>query len=102
MKNNNINVTTWFDNSLVDKAYQYYLKGLNGVEIGKLLDISPRTIQRYIKDHKFKELAVPKTLQRRATELYQQGHSYREIAITLRKSRTTVYYYLKKMRDSAK
>jgi transposase len=44
----------------------------------------------------------PQTLQRRATELYQQGHSYRKIAITLSKSRTTVYYYLKKMRGSVK
>jgi transposase len=102
MKNDNTEVTIGFNNSLIDRAYQYYLKGLNGVEIGKLLDVSPRTIQRYVKDNKFKELAAPKALQRRAIELHQRGHSYREIAITLRKSRTTVYYYLKKMRDSVK
>jgi DNA-binding CsgD family transcriptional regulator len=102
MKNDNTDVTTRCNNSLIDRAYQYYLKGLNGVEIGKLLDISPRTIQRYVKDNKFKELAAPKTLQRRATELYQQGHSYREIARIIRKSRTTVYYYLKESRDAMK
>ncbi|WP_436487416.1 helix-turn-helix domain-containing protein [Chitinophaga sp. ARDCPP14] len=95
MGNVNAAPKTRFNNLLVERAYQYYLKGLNAVEIGTLLNISPRTIQRYARDNKFKELATPETLQNRAKELFRQGHSYREIASILRKSRTTVYYYLK-------
>jgi DNA-binding CsgD family transcriptional regulator len=95
MENVNAAPKTGFNNLLIERAYQYYLKGLNAAEIGKLLDISPRTIQRYARNNKFKELAMPETLQNHAKELFRQGHSYRQIASTLRKSRTTVYYYLK-------
>ncbi len=36
------------------KAFEYYCKGLNSKEIGKLLDCSYRTIQNYMSTEKWK------------------------------------------------
>ncbi|MBB1192603.1 hypothetical protein DNC80_02835 [Flavobacterium sp. SOK18b] len=36
------------------KAYEYYCKGLNSKEIGKLLDCSFRTIQNYMSAENWK------------------------------------------------
>lgn len=85
-----------FPSPLVAQAYQYYLKGLNAKETGKLLDISPRTVQRYAKAHGFKKRASPGTLQQRASQLQALGYSYNAIAGILCRSRTTIYNYLKR------
>lgn len=77
----------------------YYLKGLNYKEIGKLLDISPRTVQRYMKESDCKERLEPKTLQLRAVEMHASGWSYSEIAKKLKVSRTTVYLWNRKARQ---
>ncbi|WP_376765854.1 helix-turn-helix domain-containing protein [Chitinophaga polysaccharea] len=45
---------------------------------------------------------APRALQQKALELYQRGYSYREIGQVIRKSRTTVYYYLKQIRVTVK
>ncbi len=82
----------------VQRAYRDYLKGLTAIETAKLIDVSMRTVQRWTSEYGFKEKANPDTLQQRAARLYKQGFSYREIAATIQKSRTTVYYYLKKVR----
>lgn len=37
------------------KAYEYYCKGLNSKEIGKLLDCSFRTIQNYMSAENWKQ-----------------------------------------------
>lgn len=79
-----------------EKVTGYYLKGLNYKEIGKLLDISPRTVQRYIKDSNCRELDEPKTIQQKAFELSERGFSYSEIAKKLRVSKTTVYLWHRK------
>lgn len=84
------------------RAYRYYLKGLTAKETGKLVDVSPRTVQRWTREYRFKEKANPDTLQQRAARLFEEGFSYGEIATTLRKSKTTVYYYLKKVRAGIK
>ncbi|GGB01808.1 hypothetical protein GCM10011511_26270 [Puia dinghuensis] len=77
------------------RAYHYHLKGLTARETAKLLDVSTRTVQRWASEYRFKEKARPDTLQQRAAQLRKQGFSYQEIAATIRKSRTTVYNYLK-------
>ena len=79
-----------------EKVKNYYLKGLNYKEIGKLLDVSPRTVQRCIKENDIKELAEPKAMQQRAFELSGKGFSYSEIAKKLQVSKTTVYLWHKK------
>ncbi|WP_221198105.1 helix-turn-helix domain-containing protein [Chitinophaga barathri] len=84
-----------FPSPLIAKAYDYYLKGLTAKETAKLLDISPRTVQRYIKAYGFEERAVPATIRQRVIQLHAQGFSLREIADIIQKSRTTVYKYLK-------
>lgn len=82
--------------AIIDKVKGYYLKGLNYKEIGKLLDISPRTVQRYVKESGCRQLSEPKTLQQRAVELHSRGWSYSEIAKKLKISRTTAYTWNKK------
>jgi len=84
---------------ITEKVKGYYLKGLNYKEIGKLLEISPRTVQRYVKECDCKTLKEPQTLQQRATELHKQGWSYATIAKKLKISKTTVYLWRKKARE---
>ena len=38
-----------------EKAFQYYCIGLNSKEIGKLLDLSFRTVQNYMSKENWKE-----------------------------------------------
>lgn len=76
---------------------KYYSKGLNAKEVGKLLDISQRTVQRYLKANKVKENATPTTLQQKALDFKKQGLSYTQIAKKLMCSKTTIYNYIKKV-----
>lgn len=85
-----------------EKVTGYYLKGLNYKEIGKLLDISPRTVQRYVKENECKKLTEPKTLQQKAVEMHNQGFSYSDIAKKLRVSKTTVYLWHRKIKEQNK
>lgn len=82
------------------RVYHYHLRGLTARETAKLIDVSIRTVQRWASEYRFKEKAHPDTLQQRATQLHEQGFTYREIAATIRKSRTTVYNYLKETRKA--
>ncbi|MHA4810464.1 terminase gpP N-terminus-related DNA-binding protein [Flavitalea flava] len=83
------------------RAYHYYLKGLTAKETGKLINVSPRTVQRWASEYEFKEKASPDTLQQKTARLFEQGFSYREIAETIKKSKTTVYYYLREGRKGS-
>ena len=77
------------------KVTGYYLKGLNYKEISKLLDISPRTVQRYISESGCRETSEQKTIQQKAFELSAHGYSYADIAKRLRVCKTTVYLWHK-------
>jgi len=82
---------------ITKKVRGYYTKGLTYSEIGKLLDISPRTVQRYVTNCGVKkELSGAKTLQQRAFDLSAKGFSYTEIAQKLRVTKTTVYNWHKR------
>jgi DNA-directed RNA polymerase specialized sigma24 family protein len=82
---------------ITEKVRSYYAKGLTYAEIGKLLDLSSRTVQRYVTSSGVKkELATPKTLQQKAFELSEKGFSYAEIADKLRVTKTTVYNWHRK------
>lgn len=89
------------ETTIIAKAANYYIKGLSYKEIGKLLDLSPRTVQRYINQSECKQIAEPKTLQQLAIDLTAQGFSYSEIAKKLKKSRTTIYRWNKKAKERA-
>ena len=77
----------------VAKAYRYYLMGLTALETAKLLDISARTVQRYRKEHRFKERAKPAIYREKIGELLERGFSYSSIAKIIQVSRSTVYKY---------
>lgn len=85
--------------TIEDKIYQYAIKGLSTKEIGKLLDLSDRTIQRYMKQSKFKPEIKPKTHHARALELHKMGFSYVEIAKKLRVCKSTVYNWHRKAKQ---
>ena len=77
------------------RAYRYYLHGLTCKEIGKLLDLSPRTVERYSQLDQWREQANPQPLADRALALHQQGVSYTGISKALQISKATVYNYLR-------
>ncbi len=78
-----------------ERAYQYHVKGLTCSEIGKLLYLSPRTVERYSQTDRWRERANPQPLAARAADLQRQGFSYAQIARTLGISKSTVYAYLR-------
>lgn len=81
---------------ITEKITGYYMKGLNYKEIAKLLDISSRTVQRYVNESGCKHLTEPKTIQQRAIEMHSRGWSYAEIAKRLNVSKTSIYLWHRK------
>lgn len=84
-----------------ERAYRYHLKGLTFAEIGKLLDLSPRTVEKYSQQDGWKARTSSTTPVERASEMRKQGHSYAEIGRTLGVSRSTVSNYLSKAKKAA-
>ena len=82
------------------KAWRYYWMGLNAKEIGKLLDVSHRTIQNYMATERWKEKRSPATIKQRAFEMFGNGMTYAKIAKTLNVSKGTVYNYIREVRES--
>ena len=62
------------------KALRFFTMVLTAKEIGKLLDLSPRTIERYITDGQWKRPTDDRTLQEKALSLTNNGKSYSETA----------------------
>lgn len=83
------------------KALRYYLMGLNATEIGKLLDLSPRTVQAYMQSGRWREKRTPAAIKQRAYEMHLNGWKYREIADALQVSKSTIYNYIREMREQA-
>lgn len=81
------------------KALRYFLMGLTSTEIGKLLDISPRTVQAYMQAGRWSEKRTPAAIKQRAYEMSLNGWKYREIAEALQVSKGTVYNYIREMRE---
>lgn len=80
------------------QALRYYVMGLNCEEIGKLLDLSPRTIERYQQKGQWREALNGKAVEEKAHELHQAGKSYAEVAKILRISKGTAFNYSKRQR----
>lgn len=70
--------------------------GLTCKEVGKLLDLSARTVERYSQKNQWKEKLSVKTVEQRAYELHEAGKTYEEIAKALKVSRATAYNYMKR------
>lgn len=83
-----------------EQVYAYHTKGLNAKEIGKLLGLSERTVQRYARQMNCKALKQPKTREVRALELHKEGFSYAEIAKKLRVCKATVYNWHRKAKSN--
>ena len=78
------------------KVAYYYARGLNYKEIGKLLDVSSRTVQRCVKESNLSNQQEHKTIQQEAFELSAKGFSYTQIAKRLKVSRTSIYLWHKR------
>lgn len=84
------------------KIAHYYNKGLNATEIAKLLDLSPRTCQRYIKAAGIgKEAAGPQSIRAKAAALVSAGLSYSETAARLKVSKSSIYNWQRAARLAA-
>lgn len=88
-------------NQLVRKASKYFLRGFTAKEIGKLMDINPRTVQRWATVYEFAQSGNVETLETRIMALHQQGNSYTQIAKKCKVCKTTVYNYMKKQKHLA-
>ncbi|MFA6072340.1 MAG: hypothetical protein WC810_27575, partial [Janthinobacterium sp.] len=73
----------------------YHVKGLTFSEIAKLLDLSPRTVERYSQVDEWKAKANPVALPQRAKELRERGFSFATIAQMIGVSKSTIFNYLK-------
>lgn len=80
------------------KALRYFTMGLTSKEIGKLLDLSQRTIEGYITRGEWKKPIDNTPLAERAILLVSQGNSYFKTAKMLGISKSTVYNYLRRER----
>ncbi|MEO6282005.1 MAG: hypothetical protein ABIN80_20455 [Dyadobacter sp.] len=78
-----------------ERAFNYHVKGLTFSEIGKILDLSPRTVERYSQIDEWKAKANPVSLPQRAKELRERGFSCAAIAQMIGVSKSTVFNYLK-------
>ncbi len=87
--------------SIRAEIIRYHSKGLTSKEIGKLTDLSTRTVQRVLKEAKGKEPVQLTTLERKAIDLHRQGWSYTEIARRLKVCKTTIYNWHRKAKKSA-
>jgi len=86
-----------------DRIRRYFTMGLTYAEIGKLLDMSSRTVQRYVSNTginvDFKTKNAPKTPQQKALELSENGYTYSEIAKRMKVTRQTVYNWHRKHKE---
>lgn len=80
------------------KAYKYFVLGLTVKETAKLLDLSPRTIERYVQAGGWSKDKVLKSLSEQIQDLQKAGKSYSKIAQMVGVSKTTVYNHLKRLR----
>jgi transposase len=77
------------------KAVGYCLKGLTAAEIGKLLDVSPRTVQRWIKANRETLQPQPPPVKNVCWELWKRGISIKRICEKTGLSRSTVQRKIK-------
>ncbi|MCF2520945.1 terminase gpP N-terminus-related DNA-binding protein [Dyadobacter sp. CY351] len=84
--------------TIKERAFNYHVKGLTFSEIAKLLDLSPRTVERYSQVDEWKAKANPAALPQRAKELQGRGFSCARIAQMIGVSKSTVFNYLKAYR----
>lgn len=86
---------------IVNRITRYFNMGLSSAEIGKLLDLTPRTVQRYLKKYDIRNEQKALPLEEKAYQLVQQGKSYSQVGAIMRVSKTTVYKWMRKRKQAA-
>lgn len=74
------------------RAYGYFIKGLTVAEIGKLLDLSPRTVEGYSQADRWRENDQP--IRARVISLSEAGFKPSEIAERVGLSQRTIERHL--------
>jgi DNA-binding NarL/FixJ family response regulator len=90
--------TTSTPAQIVASITKYYARGFTAKEIGKQMDINPRTVQRYIKVYNIAQKANPLPLATQISQLHTKGHSYTQIAKMCNVCKATVYNHVKKLK----
>ncbi len=92
----------------IQRAYQFHLRQLSIKEIAKLMNKTPRTVQRWKTDFDFEGLAAipanrpPETIPQKALKMANSGFSYSQIAKQLKRCKATIYNYVKAERAKPK
>ncbi|MBQ3690595.1 MAG: helix-turn-helix domain-containing protein [Bacteroidales bacterium] len=91
------------DKNTENKIQKYYFLGLNATEIAKLVDLQPRTVQRFVKSAILDtNKEPPKARKTRVLEYIAKGYSYAEIAKKFKICKTTVYLWHKQAKENNK
>ncbi len=77
----------------IQKAYQYYCKGLSSKDIATLLNCSYRTIQGYISAYKWRKKHLPTNLALLAVSMLKRGYTLKMVAKQLGLSVSTISNY---------
>lgn len=80
----------------MDEITRYFNMGLTSSEIAKLLDMTQRTVQRYIKKCDLRDQNKLLPIEDKAFSLVKLGHSYSEVGRKLNVTKTTVYNWMRK------
>lgn len=81
-------------------ARRYYFMGLTIPEIGKLIEASPRTVEKWQIAEKWNDYRKLPPIKERALQMQKKGYSYSQIAEALSISRVTVYRWLKQAKQA--
>lgn len=82
-----------------ESALRYYLIGLNLHEVSKLTDVNFETLTKWQKKYSWTSQKEPENIKTKAYEFYKAGKSYDEICKTLKKSKATIWRYIKEIEN---
>ena len=101
-ENKHIKKRTTIEKNIKEKAFLYYAKGLTVKEVGKLLDVSYRTIQNWQVDEKWTDKLSPDNIKLKCVMFKEKGLTYKEISHLLKISTSTIQRYIKEVSEKEK
>jgi len=99
-ENENFVKKTTITPEIKKKAFSYYALGLTAFEVAKLLDLNPRTVQKWQTEQKWTQKLNPNSLKDKCLEMQNKGMTYVQISEILQISKSTVNRYIKEAKTA--